>query len=167
MKSKVIIINFLSIFLLVIPLKAEQENSQVSATFFSFTSIEEFQNSWNLHSAEMRKVMNTEWDIQKKAIFAFSALAEKGKIPGYTPERLKNFKNLTLYGFNLGVEDLKSKDPIFSNIIYEMSGCDSSFIIEISSQDSELKYFICFSPQGKIEIRSAYVFEEEHWKKLN
>jgi hypothetical protein len=146
MKSKVLFFYF-SLFILPLftPLKAEPGN---------------------LHSEELKNTMEKEWEVQKVVLFAFCELAEKGEVPGYTPERLKKFKNLTLDEFKIWVESLKSEDPIFSNIIYEMSGCDSSFIIEISSQDSELKYFVCFSPQDKIEIRSAYVFKEGSWKKL-
>ena len=146
---------------------AEPENSRFSKIFLNMTSTEDQQIFWNLHSEELKNAMEKEWEVQKITLFAFSQLVEMGEVPGYTPERLEWFKNLTVSKFTESkAKSFKSGDPIFSNVIDEMSDCESSFIIEISSQDSEIKYFICFSSQSGVEIRSAYVFEGGSWKKL-
>ena len=167
MKSIVLLLSFLLfIFLLFTTPKAEPGNSKISETFFSLTSCEELQGFWNLHSEELKNETGREEEVQKVVLFAFFELVERDEVPGYTPETLKYFGNLTLYRFTDRVNSLKSEDPIFSKVIDDMSGCDSSFIIEISSQDSGLKYLICFSPQGEIEIRSAYIFEQGHWNKF-
>jgi len=153
--------------LLITPVRAGQENSKVSETYFNLTSADEQKSFWNLHSEEIKKDMHNEWEVLKVVSCAFLELVNKGNIPGYTPERLHNFKNLEGYRFNKNkVKQLELDEPIFSDIIKELSGCENSFVLKISSQNSELKYFVCLLNQSKIEIISAYIFEEGHWKKL-
>ncbi len=160
---------YLLLFILfpIYPAKAEHQNSNVLETYFSQTSAVEQKNFWNLHSGKIQNGLKKEYELQEVLSCEFIDLIKRNELPYLTVSDLSDLHKLTMFRFNDRIAlALHSESPIFTHTAEEFEECNNRFLVEILCQEKEFKYFICFSAQHEIIVKSAFILENGNWKKL-